>query len=285
MHDGTCVDTIDCPARSLPPQPPPPSPTPPRQPIFSPPASLPTCTVEQETQNQEYCYNIEFGDAVCAFDSGIHCPERCGLCKRRFATSDQSASVHVHVYVDQKIHTFKPMQFRQKFADAVAISVNSVEMTLTAGSTIADLKIATISGSYSDANALNARIASRIPDAASASTTLGVPVLSITSTVVQASPSAPPSQKMPPPLSPPLPPLPSPPLTSPPPNSKKSNLVEIVLVCVAAALILAVALCVCMKPADTSRRTSLSTPLAKAPVIIYAESAFSSDIAEYAKLK
>jgi len=249
--------------------------------------------LEQETQNQEYCYNSEFGDAVCAFDNGIHCPERCEKCQRVFSDPERSTSVKVQIAVDQPIHEFRPMPFRQRFADAVAISVNAIEIELSAGSTIVDMKLSTVSGSDADAQTLGTRVAQTFPDSASAGTTLGVPVLSLTSTVAAASPVAPPAPPAPTPSpdAPPSPAAPSPDASPPPPSPASSDddgnstLFVIILASVAGALVLAVVVFVgCCMPGSNESQKPYSRPTAPPAVIVYAESAFDAKRGEYSKL-
>lgn len=235
--------------------------------------------MEQETQNKEYCYNEEFGDAVCAFDDGIHCPERCGLCQRAFSDPERSTTVAVQVAVDQPIHEFQPLPFRQKFADAVAISVNAIEIKLSAGSTVVDMTLSTVSGSDADAQALSAKVTTAFPDASSAAATLGVPVLELTSAVVAASPTAPPSP----------PPPPSPPQTPPPPppssGDDNSQLFVIILASTVGGLVLSVVAFVCFCMPRSNQRPAYTGPTAPPAVIVYAESAFQSKkLGDYAKL-
>ena len=231
---------------------------------------------------------------MCAFDNGIHCPERCGLCRRAFADPERSTTVAVQVAVDQPVHEFEPMQFRQKFADAVAISVNSIQMELSAGSTIVDMTLSTVSGSDADAQSLNAKIASTFPDASSAASTLGVPVLSLTSNVAAASPVAPPSPPSPEPSPPPIPspPKPSTPPPSPVPSPSStddgnSQLFAIALASVVGALVLAVVVfvCCCMRSEPKPQQSGYRAPLMPPAVVVYAESAFQSQtLGDYAKL-
>jgi len=252
---------------------------------------LPDCTEAQEVQNEEYCYNPEFGQQVCVFDGGVHCPERCGLCKRRFADPETSATVQVAVDVDQPIHEFQPVSFRLAFANAVAISSNSIQMTLSAGSTVVDMKIATVSGAPDAAAALNTKVNTVLSNPSSASSALNVPVLSVTSTVVSAPPSHPPYS---PPLHPPsASPLPPPHLGAPPPPPPKEeggggvSVVAIIIASVTGALIVAVVLFVCFcMPKDDKRRQfdGKGRPQSTYPIIVYAETAWDKEAAAYKKI-
>lgn len=288
LHEGQCIDAISCPMVSPSPPPPPyppsPSPPPPQQPLFSPPSTLPNCTAAQEEQNKEFCYNAEFGQSVCAMDGGFHCPERCGLCKRAFADPTESTTVGVQVGVDQTVDEFQPMPFRQKFADAMAISVNAIEIQVSAGSTIVDMTIATVEGTADAAQALQTKVAATLSDPSTAGNVLGVPVTSIASTVLAQSPYGPPPSP-PLPSPPPLPrPPPSPPRPPPPESDDNSGLFGIILSSVAGALILALVafVCFCMprdRHAEQYRQALTSPPPA---VVVYAESAVE---VEYLKWK
>ena len=277
-HLDECVNAVECPAAS--PSPPPPSPPPsplsppPRQPLLSPPSSLPICTAEQEAQNLDYCYDADFGQQVCVFDGGIHCPERCGLCARAFASFDRSTTVHVLVSVDEKIHEFEPTPFRQKFADALTISAASVDIELYEGSTNVDMRIATMEGTPAAADALYQKVQKVMPDSAAAEAILAVPVLKVSYEVVTASPAPPPSQ--------PAPPRPPP---SPPPYLSEDNdtqLITILVSSVVGGLILSViafvVYCMPKKP------KYLGMPSAPPSVIVYAESAFDHQDVSYVSL-
>jgi hypothetical protein len=255
--------------------------------MFSPPATLPNCTSTQEAQNKAFCYNAEFGQAVCAMDNGIHCPERCGLCKRAFADPDESTTVSVQVAVDQTVDGFHPMPFRQKFADAMAISVNAIEMQVSAGSTIVDMTIATVEGTADAAQALQTKVAATLSDPSTAGSVLGVPVLSVASSVVAQAPYTPPPPPSPPPP-PPSPPRPPPP---PPPASDDDNswLYAIIIASVAGALIVALVGFVCFcTPKTESRDDSFAAymqALNPPAVVVYAESAMSLKRgADYSKI-
>ena len=157
------------------------------------------------------------------------------------------------------------MPFRQRFADAVAISVNQIELEVRAGSTIVEMKIATLSGSDAAANTLNTKIMTTLADPDQAAATLGVPVLSLASGVQAASPA-----------SPPLGPQPRPPPPSPPPAKAEDNtpLVAIVIASISGALVLAVVAFVCFfMPRNNQRAPVRMNPIPPA-VVVYAESAF-----------
>ena len=124
------------------------------------------------------------------YDNGIHCPERCGLCERSFANPETSTTVQVQVSVDQPIHEFQPTPFRQAFADSLAISVNSIRLVLSAGSTVVDMQISTVGGTPEEASTLHSRVGSVFASPSAASSVMGVPGLVCTEGAEGASPVA-----------------------------------------------------------------------------------------------
>lgn len=296
--DGSCQNLNLCPALPLrppplrpPPASPPPPSHPPRQPLLSPPASLPLCTAEQEANNHEYCYDPDFSlSTVCEFDGGVHCPERCGKCRRVFSNPQTSATVDVEFVVDQSVEAFEPMPVRERFADAIAVSVNAIEMELSAGSTVVNMKISTVEGTEAAAQAVQTRIGAAFSSPTAVTEVLQVPVLSFSSQVAPAPPHAPPPSPSAPPHipSPPSSPPPSPP-PSPSPTvvaEDNSMLLFIVFSSVTGALIVAAILyCVlCLGDDDEKRRRRRYAYRPQPPpaVVVYAESAL--DKGSYSKL-
>jgi len=106
------------------------------------------------------------------------------------------------MHVGQPVEQFKPMPFRQNFANQLEISVNQIEMALSVGSTVVDMSIVTINGTTEAARSLEDLILTSFSDPTAAAEILGVPVLGGAITGVDVAPPAPPPQ-MPPPETPP----------------------------------------------------------------------------------
>ena len=177
-------------------------PPPPRQPLLSPPATLPVCTPIQNVKNGPSCYRRMLTSAVCADDGPEKCPERCGLCRREFAPRRRSARVRVSMRVGQPVDQFEPMPFRQNFADQLEISVNQIEMALSVGSTVVDMSIVTINGTIEAARSLEDSILTSFSDPTAAAEILGVPLLGGAITGVDVAPPAPPPEIPPPEMTP-----------------------------------------------------------------------------------
>lgn len=226
--NGVCSGPPQCPVQSpkppspfSPPLAPPLPPPSPRQPFLAPPTTLPVCSAAQESNNKAYCYDLSFTSSVCQIDDGVHCPERCGLCRRTFARGPRAVTVSVQMRVAQSIDTFAPMRFRRRVADSLGISENQIETTLSHGSTIVDMSIVTASGSLGAATQLQEAIMNTFTDASVATTLLGVPVTSVAAASLSVAPPAAP------PVAPPQPPPPepphAPPSLPPPPNLPVSD--------------------------------------------------------------
>ena len=172
------------------------------------------------------------------------------------------------------------MPFRQRFSDALAISTNSIEMSLN--SNIAHLTISTISGSGSAAEALKSDIDNTFT-AETVSELLNVTVRSLTSNVIAALPLPPsPPFPFPPPL------LPSPPLLPYPPFLPQPDVIAtetvaddntyvvlIITILVVCCLLIAVVALVCCLPRNSRRRYKWARMRQQPPpVVVYAESTF-----------
>ena len=210
---------------------------------------------------------------VCAFDNGAHCPERCGLCQRRFADPKRSTTVNVQMTIDQQIDLFDPMPFRRKFAEALDISEAQIGIALSAGSTVVDMSIKTMSGTASAALALDTKIANTFSNPSVAQTVLGVPVLSFTASVASATPAPPPGVPNP---SPP-PPVPVP-VASPLPPSEDDDSFSwtwIIVAIIVGVLVIGIAIVVYMRSRNSSRYPYGAYGLGASPpaVVVYAEHA------------
>lgn len=264
-----CVVASGCPAGSPKPPPPPsnppPSPHPPLYPVHSPPPA-PLCTPSQEAQNKLYCYDVDFSDRICEFDRGIHCPERCGKCRRSFSTASRSNFVTLQLVLDLSINEVDQNTLKQRLADVLQISAAQIEFALFGGSTIVDAVIVTVDGTLASATELQATVSAQLPDASSVTTKLGVPVTSAPVVGTGSSgPATPPTlpPALPPPTSPPHPETP-PPKHSPPPvpprpppiTSDDSSIpnVAIVIGSAAGALLIIVVLLVVFCLPNTQKR-------------------------------
>ena len=288
-ESGRCVVASACPAAAPspppPPFPPPPSPLPPLFPRSTGDAyaALQPCTSLQEAQNNIYCYDPRFATQICDFDGGVHCPERCGLCRRQFADPSSSFSMRLVFVVDIAIEAFDVDAFSQKLADALAISAHQIATRLSTGSVVVETTIATVSGTEEDAVSLAATATQTFPSASAATATLGVPVSSApVASSVAANPSPPPS-----PPAPPAPPPPSPTPTPPPPTPSPDDagsedgedggvpMVATVVGVAVAGLVLVVVFFACTnRPNDDNRLPPYGFPPGSyAPVVVYASSA------------
>jgi hypothetical protein len=167
-------------------------------------------------------------------------------------------------------------------------------MTISAGSTVVDMNIATVDGTDAAASALMSEINAAFETPSLTSTKLGVPVLSLTSSLVTAAPATPPAAPIhnpPPPLTPPIPLTPSAPPASPAPSPPKESGVDLIVIIIASvsgALILAVIAFVCffMPKTNTNKTNAYSARKSQPPaVVVYAESAWNHSVsAEYMKI-
>ena len=265
---GECTDASTCKIKS--PSPPPPSasplppPLPPLMPYLSPPTTLPKCTAAQEVQNERYCYNRMFTSSICQFDNGLHCPERCGLCKRNFNRGRLAVRIGLSLKIARTIYTFDRAQFRRRFADAIGISDAQLQVNIRAGSTIIEMEAVTVGGTMSEAATIVSDIESTFTDMETSSVILEETLLSpVTTSILNPPPTGPPSvppsappplplPMLPPPVATPTPPStspPTPPSTSPPKSDDESTRVPVLAVVIAsiagAVILIIVMLVVC----------------------------------------
>jgi hypothetical protein len=294
---GRCVTASSCPAASPkpppPPDTPPPSPHPPLAPVHSPPPA-PLCAPSQEEQNKLYCYDPGFSDAICNFDNGIHCPERCGKCRRAFASADRSHFVTLQLVLGLSIESVDQNTLKQRLADLLQISIAQIEFALSVGSTIVDATIVTVDGTASSAAVLVSRIETQLPSTEAATTALGVTVASTPVTGSSSSgPAAPPSSPPPriPPRGPPAPPdapgVSTPPHPPPPPPVEDESSIPTIAIIIGSAagalLLLVIALVFFCLPNTATRdkygRVGERNSFPPAAVVVYAGSAIDRKLA------
>jgi hypothetical protein len=197
-------------------------------------------------QNQAYCNYLPFNEAVCSFDGGIYCPERCGVCAAPMADPATSTTVRWSTKIATEVHLFDRTAYRTKLGAALGISRNRISLQVTAGSIDVVSSIVTAGGSQAEADALVSSISSTFTSPEVASALLDVEVASFDlPTTITVSPSLPPY----PPI-PPSPVVPSPPLTPPgvvhppemppprPPESQGMSALAISAIVVAGVLVL-----------------------------------------------
>jgi hypothetical protein len=197
----------------------------------------------------------------------VHCPERCGLCRRTFANPASSHSVSARFVVSFAIELLDVDAFKQNLADSLGISAAQIKIELSIGifdyvqqAAVVDATLATVSGTQQAAVALASSVSQAFPDASSASATLGVPVQS--SPVVAAVSS-----------SPSTPPFPIPPPSTDDDGGGVSVIATIIGVSVA-ALIIAVLVFTFMNQYGELYRQYMGQiePKQYAPLVVYASS-------------
>ena len=215
---------------------------------------MPACTPEQMEQNQDYCNYLPFNEAVCGFDGGIYCPERCGVCGAPMADPATSTTVRWSTKIATEVHLFDRTAYRTKLGAALGISRNRISLQVTAGSIDVVSSIVTAGGSQAEADALVSSISSTFTSPEAASALLDVEVASFDlPTTITVSPSLPPYPPIPPSPAVPIPPLTPPGIVHPPemppprpPESQGMSEVAVIgIVFAGIALVVAVvALCV-----------------------------------------
>ena len=178
--NGACVAPVFCPpAPPFPPSPSPPPPFPPFLPEASPPPA-PICTPAQNDQNAAYCNAPDFDDSVCGFDNGLYCPEKCGVCTRSYPTNENTASVvKWRLRISTPIYQFDRGLFRRSLARTLSVSPAQVSLSVSAGSTVVEVTIATPSGDEAAAAAIAGIINSQLGDPTNAASLLSFPVESV----------------------------------------------------------------------------------------------------------
>jgi hypothetical protein len=155
-----------------------------------------------------------FTSSICQFDNGLHCPERCGLCKRNFNRGRLASRIGINLKVAREMHSFNRARFRRRFADAIGISDAQLEVNIRAGSTIIEMEAVTVGGTMSEAEVIVSDIESTFTDMETSSVILEETLLSpITTRIINPPPASPPVA---PPSAPPPPPTPATPATPPP---------------------------------------------------------------------
>jgi hypothetical protein len=118
-----------------------------------------------------------------------------------FALRRRSRRALVRMGIAVAVHAFDAMAFRRRFADDVGISVNQIKMSLRSGSTIVEMDIATVSGTFEDAQTIVGEINALFPSVAVATERLELPIWNLETEVSANEP----------PATPPVTPTPTPP--------------------------------------------------------------------------
>ncbi len=126
-------------------------------------------------QNQtSFCFAEDFDPAVCTFDNGIYCPNRCGVCA--VTVAPQAPVLQLPMLIAGDVAQFDRVGFRDKMARSLRISPDQVTVAVTPGSVLAVSTISTTSGSAEELAALEASATATFSSAAAASELLGVQV-------------------------------------------------------------------------------------------------------------
>ena len=212
-------------------------------------------------QNQaSFCFAEDFDPAVCTFDNGIYCPNRCGVCA--VTVAPQAPVLQLPMLIAGDVAQFDRVGFRDKMARSLRISPDQVTVAVTPGSVLAVSTISTTSGSAEELAALEASATATFSSAAAASELLGVQVETaqpVTTVEVEVAEE---------PRAPPLPPGPN----APPPPEKGVNVGLLVALIAGAALLVAGLVAWMSQPAErvvtvqatkASNSSASSAPLLK----------------------